>query len=178
MRIYTKTGDDGTTGLYGGGRICKSHLRIQAIGDVDELNAQIGWTRTLGFDKVFDHQLEQVQRVLFVIGADLATPTTWAAQRTGPAAVSQLEKWIDAASAQLEPLKKFILPGGAPTAAALHLARTICRRAERSVVALGVLKPIEQPNPEICVYLNRLSDLLFVWARLENLHAGVEEAVW
>lgn len=175
MRIYTKTGDDGTTGLYGGGRISKADLRIRAIGDVDELNAQIGWARTMVTNEDFDHKLEQLQRELFDIGADLASVDRKKGCRTGEALVARLEIWIDKANKELPPLKKFILPGGSPTAAALHLARTICRRAERSVVALW---NSEDVNPQIPVYLNRLSDLLFVWARLENASAGVEEVVW
>lgn len=175
MRIYTKTGDDGTTGLYGGERISKSHLRIQAIGDVDELNAQIGCVRAMMDDVELSERLERIQRNLFAIGADLATPSARGEQRFGLAASHPLEMWIDKASDQLPPLKQFILPGGAPAAAALHLARTICRRAERSVVALAAA---EEMYREVVIYLNRLSDLLFVWARVENVSTGVEEVVW
>lgn len=175
MRIYTKTGDDGATGLYGGGRISKSHRRIQAVGDVDELNAQIGWVQTMMADDAFNDKLAQLQRDLFAVGADLASVDHEKGCRTGEALAARLEIWIDKASEELPPLKKFILPGGSPAAAALHLARAICRRAERSAVTLGDKEPV---NPQIRIYLNRLSDLLFVWARLENVSAGVEEVAW
>ncbi|HYU89314.1 MAG TPA: cob(I)yrinic acid a,c-diamide adenosyltransferase, partial [Gemmatimonadales bacterium] len=167
MKIYTKTGDGGETGLFGGGRIPKDSLRVAAYGEVDELNAALGLARALEPPEFVDALVQRIQRDLFTIGAELATPDPdklhKALSRTsaaiGESDIAALEDAIDGHQSRLEPLKNFILPGGAPKAAALHLARTVCRRAERAVVALS---RHEQISPAILRYLNRLSDLLFV----------------
>ncbi|MEX2139535.1 MAG: cob(I)yrinic acid a,c-diamide adenosyltransferase [Pirellulales bacterium] len=179
MKIYTKTGDDGTTGLYGGGRVRKDHARVEACGAVDELNAVVGWARAEALPRVIDELLEQIQNELFDLGAELATPQP-AAQ--GLSVVSEreigaLEAAIDRFEAGLAPLKTFILPAGTRAAAALHLGRTVCRRAERRVITLaaGTKEPV---SPQIVVYLNRLSDLLFVLARAANAGAGQEDVEW
>lgn len=176
MKIYTKTGDAGETGLFGGGRVPKDDPRVRAYGDVDETNAAIGFAVSLepaGFEA---DVLQSIQRNLFVVGAELATRDT-AKLRASLAAdhVSVLEQWIDKYEALLPPLKNFILPGGTPKAAAFHLARTTCRRAERSVVALA---RDAQVNPVIIHYLNRLSDLLFMLARGVNHQAGRADITW
>ncbi len=177
MKIYTRTGDEGETGLWGGLRVPKDAPRVQAYGTVDECNAAIGVARAAGVDTDLDALLARVQNDLFVVGADLATPgeASSVIPRIGEEAVQALEQAIDEMEAQLEPLRQFILPGGAPSAAYLHLARTICRRAERWVVALNRSEPV---NPQIAIYLNRLSDLLFVAARRANASAGVPDAPW
>ena len=183
MKIYTKTGDDGETGLFGGGRIPKDSLRVAAYGEVDELNAALGLARALDPPEFADPLLQSIQRDLFTVGAQLATPDPdrlhKALSRSGAAIgesdVAALEEAIDGHESRLEPLKNFILPGGAPKAAALHLARTVCRRAERAVVALA---RAEQISPAILRYLNRLSDLLFVLARAANAHAGRPDVKW
>lgn len=176
MKIYTKTGDAGETGLFGGGRVPKDDPRVQAYGEVDEANAAIGFAAALeptGFESA---ALQTIQRDLFTIGAELATPDAGKVRDALSAdQVSALEQLIDKHQATLEPLKNFILPGGTPKAAALHLARTACRRAERSVVALARAQSI---NPVIIHYLNRLSDLLFVLARAVNKQAGRSDIVW
>ena len=180
VKIYTKTGDSGETGLFGGGRVSKDHPRVAAYGDVDELNATIGVVRSTAPD--FEPTLlEAIQRDLFSIGGHLATPDPDKVQKALARAafdesrVTALEAAIDSATAQLAPLRAFILPGGAPASAALHVARTVCRRAERSVVHLAGQAPV----PELfIVYLNRLSDLLFTLARLANKAAGVEDVTW
>ena len=176
MKIYTKTGDAGDTGLFGGGRVPKDDARVRAYGEVDELNAALGAAVA---DVPADFELaalQTIQRDLFAIGAELATPDQ-AKQRAkvAPNQVEALERLIDAHEATLAPLKNFILPGGTPKAAALHLARTICRRAERAVVSLA---RDQQINPLIIQYLNRLSDLLFVLARVVNKQAGRADIVW
>lgn len=178
-RIYTRTGDDGETGLFGGGRVRKSHRRVTAYGTVDELNAAVGAAvAKLDGGSVAD-RLTLIQGDLFNLGAHLATPADARSRNHLPQLpedrVAELEAWIDEADAGLEPLKSFILPGGSEAGAALHLARTVCRRAERAVVALA---GEEVTDPFITVYLNRLSDLLFVWARLVNHRAGVPETPW
>jgi cob(I)alamin adenosyltransferase len=176
VKIYTKTGDAGETGLFGGGRVPKDDPRVRAYGDVDELNATIGFAAALDPAGFAAAALESVQRDLFTIGAELATPNPAklrAAVTTDQ--VSALEQVIDKHEAGLPPLKNFILPGGTPKAAALHLARTTCRRAERSVVTLS---RDQQINPVIIHYLNRLSDLLFVLARAVNSQAGRSDIVW
>jgi cob(I)alamin adenosyltransferase len=180
MKIYTKTGDTGETGLFGGGRVSKDHPRVMAYGDVDELNATIGVVRATIPD--FEHDLlEAIQRDLFSIGGHLATPDpdkvrkALARAEFDESRVTALETAIDRATALLPPLRSFILPGGSAGAAALHVARTTCRRAERSVVHLASQSPV----PELFViYLNRLSDLLFTFARLANQQAGVEDVTW
>ncbi len=183
MKIYTKTGDGGETGLFGGGRIPKDSLRVAAYGEVDELNAALGLARALEPPEFADALLQRIQRDLFTIGAELATPDPDKLQKAlsrtsaaiGESDIAALEDAIDGHQSRLEPLKNFILPGGAPKAAALHLARTVCRRAERAVVGLS---RHEQISPAILRYLNRLSDLLFVLARAANAHAGRPDVKW
>lgn len=170
-RIYTKTGDDGTTGLVCGPRRSKADARLHAIGEVDEANSVIGLTRT-GAGPQLDALLGRIQNDLFDLGADLATPGEVAgALRVTVAQVERIEAEIDTANAGLAPLTSFILPGGSPAAAWLHLARTVVRRAERAAVALAQLEPVERPA---LLYLNRLSDYLFVLARSENGGGGAE----
>jgi cob(I)alamin adenosyltransferase len=181
LRIYTRTGDEGDTGLFGGGRVPKDHPRVEAYGDVDELNAAIGLARSIELMPRIDEVLAPLQRDLFAIGALLATPDhakmaeQLAKARIDEERIAQLERAIDAAEAELEPLTAFILPGGTPKAAALHVARTVCRRAERRVVRLAA--EVELPGLAV-IYLNRLSDLLFVLARLANTRAGAGEVTW
>lgn len=178
MKLYTKTGDDGTTGLFGGGRVQKASLRVEAYGTVDELNAAIGFARTTKLEPFTDGVLAEVQVDLFTLGAELACVPGKEAKLSmkllEAADAERLERAIDAAEEGLPPLKNFVLPGGSPQAAALHLARTVCRRAERSVLALDDAPP----RREIVVYLNRLSDLLFVLARKANATLGVEDVPW
>ena len=181
MKIYTKTGDAGDTGLFGGGRVPKSHPRVEAYGDVDELNATIGVARATGADAVIDALLLRVQQDLFAIGALLATPDRERMRlhldkaKIDQERIAELERAIDAADTELEPLRAFILPGGSPKAAALHVARTVCRRAERRIVSIA--EEMEIP-PLVVVYLNRLSDVLFTLARLANKRASAEETTW
>jgi cob(I)alamin adenosyltransferase len=181
IKIYTKTGDRGDTALFGGGRVSKDDARVDAYGDVDELNAALGMARSIEMMPRIDEVLLPVQRDLFAIGALLATPDhekmqqQLAKARVDDERIAQLERAIDAGEAELEPLKAFILPGGTPKAAALHVARTVCRRAERRVVHVARTVPIP---PLVVVYLNRLSDLLFVLARVANRRAGAGEVTW
>jgi cob(I)alamin adenosyltransferase len=181
MKIYTKTGDTGDTGLFGGGRVAKNHPRVEAYGDVDELNAMLGVVRAADPMPRVDEVLVPIQRDLFAIGALLATPDRDKMQkhldkaRVDDARVTELERAIDDGDAELEPLKSFIVPGGTPKAAALHVARTVCRRAERRVVELS--SETEIP-PVVIIYLNRLSDLLFTLARVANRRAGAGEVTW
>jgi cob(I)alamin adenosyltransferase len=181
MKIYTKTGDAGDTGLFGGGRVGKDDPRVEAYGAVDELNASVGMARAVELMPRVDEVLVPVQRDLFAIGAILATPEPekmreqLAKARIDESRIAQLEAAIDAGEAELEPLRAFILPGGTPKAAALHVARTVCRRAERRVVTLA--REVELP-PLAVIYLNRLSDLLFVLARVANRRAGAGEVTW
>jgi cob(I)alamin adenosyltransferase len=176
VKIYTRTGDNGETGLWGGLRVPKDAPRVQAYGTVDECNAAIGVARAAGVGAELDALLARVQNDLFVVGADLATPGEAAnIPRIDQEAVQALEQAIDELEARLKPLRQFILPGGSLSAAYLHLARTICRRAERWVVALSHSEPV---NPQVAVYLNRLSDLLFVAARFANANAGVPDVPW
>ena len=179
MRIYTKTGDSGETSLFDKTRVAKSHPRVEAYGDVDELNACLGAARTAGAAGDLDEALEAIQRQLFAVGARLADPSARIATRVEKALVrsedvERLERWIDGFEAELPPLRKFILPGGSACGAWLHFARTVCRRAERRVVGLGegAVEPI------VVVYLNRLSDLLFVMARTASHRQGSPEAEW
>jgi cob(I)alamin adenosyltransferase len=181
-RIYTKTGDAGDTGLMGGGRVSKDHVRVHAYGEVDETNAALGVARTITPADFADELLAAVQRDLFTVGSRLATPEPGRLQdgqrgkmALPPARIAALEAAIDAADAELPPLQAFVLPAGTPKAAALHRARAVCRRAERSAVHLG---HVEEVPPEILVYLNRLSDLLFVLARLANHRAGIPDVTW
>jgi cob(I)alamin adenosyltransferase len=180
QRIYTRTGDSGETGLFGGGRVAKSHPRVEAYGAVDELNALLGTAMVAATEPGVRAGLPRVQADLFAIGAHLATdvPEGRPAPKLPPLPtdrIAALEAWIDEAEAGLPELRTFILPGGAAGGAALHVARTVCRRAERRVVELATAQHVD---PGIVVYLNRLSDLLFVLARLENQHAGVPEQAW
>jgi len=173
-RIYTRHGDDGDTHLGDLSRVRKTHARVCAYGDVDETNSAIGVARAHGLVPEYDRWLGVVQNDLFDVGADLSVPEGPADPgavrlRMSAAQVAALEGWCDTANDINEPLTSFVLPGGTPTAAALHLARTVCRRAERSVVVLG---DQDRVNPEVLRYLNRLSDLLFILARAANLDAG------
>ncbi len=182
MKIYTRTGDDGSTGLFGGPRVAKDNGRIEAYGTVDELNAAIGMIRSAGIDSQIDSQLETIQNELFSIGAELATPNPDQHQMRviGGNHVKQLEQWIDLHEQQLPALKQFILPVGNLATTSTHLARSICRRAERRVITLaGEIDPSESPiSNDLIVYLNRLSDLMFVLARTINHSAGDPEVVW
>ncbi len=182
MRIYTRTGDGGDTALSGGGRVPKDHLRITACGEVDETNAALGAARATEPVALADETLAAVQRDLFAIGGRLATPDPArlrepqrAKLAVDAARITALERAIDEATAELPPLTAFVLPGGAPKAAALHLARAVCRRAERAVVRLGREEAVPA---EVLAYLNRLSDLLFVLARLANRRAGIPDVTW
>jgi len=179
VKIYTKTGDSGETGLFGGTRVAKSDPRVAAYGDVDELNAWLGLVRAEIGDPDLAPMLDQIQRDLFALGARLADPAKKIAARVKKAAVtdediSRLENWIDRLESELAPLRRFILAGGSRAGAALHVSRTICRRAERSMVALGS----DAVEPELLIYVNRLSDLLFVMARAANRRAGAAETEW
>jgi len=181
MKIYTRTGDAGDTALFGGGRVPKSEGRVAAYGDVDELNSALGLARATPPADFFDDELERIQRDLFAIGGHLATPdpervrVALAKADLGASRIGDLERAIDEADANLPPLRAFILPGGSPKAATLHLARTVCRRAERSVV--GLSREAEVP-PLFLAYLNRLSDLLFTLARLANHRDGRQDVTW
>lgn len=177
VKIYTRTGDDGSTGLLGPGRVPKSSPRVEAYGAVDELNAWLGLARTLDAGSL-DSDLSAIQNSLFKVGALLATVGPEPPARIGPvgeAEIAALESLIDRLEAELPPLRNFILPGGTPLAAHLHLARTVCRRAERRVVALR-----EHDTVDLAVvrYLNRLADLLFVMARAANRRGGGAEVEW
>lgn len=179
-RIYTKGGDTGETGLIGGVRVPKDHLRVAAYGDVDELNAVLGVAIAHSHDAASSALLREIQPHLFALGAHLADPRDEIAATKPKAAltidhVSRLERAIDAAEAGMPALTTFLLPGGSPCAAHMHVARAVCRRAERAVVTLSRSTPVD---PTIVVFLNRLSDLLFVLARAENRRAGVGETAW
>jgi cob(I)alamin adenosyltransferase len=181
MKIYTRTGDEGETGLFGGGRVPKDHPRVVAYGDVDELNAAIGVARATEPTSFFDSLFESIQRDLFSIGGQLAAPDPAAVAKALAKAslsahrVNEFERLIDESDQELTPLKAFVLPAGTPKAAALHLARTVCRRAERSVVHLARESEV---HPLFIVYLNRLSDLLFTMSRLANHRAGIKDVTW
>ena len=181
MKIYTRGGDEGETSLFGAGRVRKSHPRVEAMGGVDELNAAIGWALTQLEAGASRARLELLQHDLFTIGAELAAraPEKGRTRPSTPALpegrAAEMEAWMDEATAELPPLRAFVLPGGAASAAALHLARTVCRRAERAVVRLAEQ---EEVPGAVLVYLNRLSDLLFVLARLENHRAGAGDVEW
>lgn len=179
MKIYTRTGDTGSTGLFGGPRVSKDDDRIEAYGTVDELNAAIGMARSAGLDEDIDIQLDTIQHELFSIGAELATPDPdeHDLRIIGETHVAILEGWIDAHEATVEPLKHFILPAGHPGATAMHLARSICRRAERRTVTL-VRRHEVSISEELIIYLNRLSDLLFVLTRVVNQRSGLVEVIW
>ena len=180
LKIYTKTGDRGETSLLGGVRVPKDHVRVAAYGDVDELSAALGTVRSRAGDEGLGRLLAGIQRDLFAIGAQLADPAHRVASRRAKAAVTaahvrRLERAIDVREARLPPLRAFVLPGGTDAAALLHLARAVCRRAERSVVRLAREADVD---PRIVVYLNRLSDLLFVLARAEVRRSGGTEDRW
>jgi cob(I)alamin adenosyltransferase len=181
MKIYTRSGDEGDTGLFGGGRVPKSHVRVEAYGSVDELNATLGVAVAAVADKEIRSKLGRVQQDLFNLGSSLATPgaedgSTKAVTPPLPLSrIQEMEGWIDSSSEETPPLTNFIIPGGSEGAAALHLARTVCRRAERAVVRLA---GEEATDPGVVRYLNRLSDLLFALARLENHRAGVSDLLW
>jgi len=183
MKIYTRTGDAGSTGLFGGPRVAKDDVRIEAYGTVDELNAALGCVRSVGasvgVDAALDAQLEQIQRELFSIGAELATPDPDAhsLRIIQTRHVARLESWIDEHERGLEPLKQFILPGGTHAASILHLARAVCRRAERRVVTLADQEGV-QISDAVIIYLNRLSDYLFVLSREVNSQAGIGDVPW
>jgi cob(I)alamin adenosyltransferase len=181
MKIYTRAGDRGDTSLFGAGRVPKDHPRVAAYGDVDELNSALGLVRATPPNDFFDPLLQTIQRDLFSLGGQLASPDPAAVAKAlakanlSPDRVSELERVIDESEIQLPPLRAFILPAGSSKAAAFHVARTVCRRAERSVVHLAHDSEI----PELfIIYLNRLSDLLFTLARLANHRAGVSDVTW
>jgi cob(I)alamin adenosyltransferase len=178
VKIYTKTGDEGATGLFGGPRVEKDDPRIEAYGTVDELNSLLGWARAVGLPADVDDLIRRIQNELFAVGAELATPdpaahgTHW----TGPTQIAALEQAIDTYEVGLAPLKQFILPGGTPAAAVLHACRTVCRRAERRVVTLSRQEP--KAGGAIVIYLNRLGDLLFVLARAVNQRSNQADVAW
>ncbi|HEX9794198.1 MAG TPA: cob(I)yrinic acid a,c-diamide adenosyltransferase [Planctomycetota bacterium] len=180
MKIYTRTGDAGETGLFGGGRAPKHHPRIGAYGEVDALNAALGWCAVVA-DDVLAGRLRREMAALFALGAHLATPADAAPAararlpRLEAGGVAELEAEIDAMEARLEPLQTFVLPGGCELAARLHVARCACRGAERAVTALASMENVE---PQALVHLNRLSDWLFVAARAANAAAGVADLPW
>jgi cob(I)alamin adenosyltransferase len=179
MKIYTKTGDSGETSLFDKTRVSKADPRVDAYGEVDELNACLGAARAAGVDDEIAGLIEWLQKDLFAVGARLADPSSRIAPRVekaaiGEAAVQRLERAIDRLEETLPPLRRFILPGGSSSGALLHLARTVCRRAERRVIALGA----NAVDPVLVIFLNRLSDLLFVMARAVNHRAGVPETKW
>jgi len=179
VKIYTKTGDSGETSLFDNTRVSKADARVDAYGEVDEVNACLGAARAAGVDDEIAALIESLQKDLFALGARLADPSARIAPRVekaaiGDAAVERLEQAIDRLEETLPPLRMFILPGGSTSGALLHLARTVCRRAERRVIALGAAAV----DPVLIVYLNRLSDLLFVMARAVNHRSGFPETEW
>jgi cob(I)alamin adenosyltransferase len=179
MKIYTKTGDAGETSLFDNSRVSKADPRVDAYGEVDEVNAVLGAALSHGVDDDIAAVLTTVQKDLFAVGARLADPSSRIAERVTKAVVTteqieRLETTIDRLETELPPLRRFILPGGSSAGALLHLARTVCRRAERRVVALGT----DSVEPGVIIYLNRLSDLLFVMARAVNHRAGIPETEW
>ena len=178
MKIYTRTGDTGETSLFGGTRARKDDARVDAYGEIDELNAWLGFVRASRLDSVLDEMLLALQRDLFALGAQLADPADKLAPRVTKAVIDddhivRLEQLIDRLEGELPPLRRFIMAGGTSAGAALHIARTVCRRAERRIVALD--PPID---PILLRYVNRLSDLLFVLARVVNHRGGVTETEW
>lgn len=180
MKIYTRTGDDGQTGLFGGKRVSKDDARIEAYGTIDELNSVIGLVLLEAYNPDICELLKKIQHQLFDIGSDLAAPMEKESSRMGiieikERDVTELENAIDYFDAQLEPLKNFILPRGSGGSVHLHMARTVCRRAERRVITLKRTAVI---NQNIAVFLNRLSDLLFVLARFENKYVNISDTIW
>lgn len=179
MKIYTKTGDEGTTGLFAGPRVSKDDARIEAYGTVDELNAAVGVARSQGQTPEIDQILKAIQNSLFAVGAELATvdPEKHGTHWIDAAEIMQIEQAIDHFESQLSPLTQFILPAGCATSTTLHLARGICRRAERRVVTLGnTAEP--SISGELVIYLNRLGDLLFVLSRAATAAAGLQDEAW
>jgi len=178
-KIYTKTGDKGTTQLLSVGRVPKNHLRLQAYGDIDELNSVIGLARAQGLSPPLDQWLLGIQNTLFVLSSEIAVPKpdeiNMPIPKVTPSDTAELEKMIDELDSSLEPLKTFILPGGSPGAAQLHVARTVCRRAERSLQTLHQSEPL---SADALTYINRLSDLLFTMARYENKKRDVNDTPW
>lgn len=174
MKIYTKRGDGGETDLFGGERVAKASSRVEAYGTVDELNSFVGAAAAASSQTDLIELLQRIQGTLFAVGAWLATPGSMLCS-IGEPEVAELETAIDRLESELEPLRHFVLPGGAPPAAAFQVARSVCRRAERCVVRLDADQPT---GGGVLRYLNRLSDLLFVMARIENRRAGVNEEVW
>jgi cob(I)alamin adenosyltransferase len=179
VKIYTKTGDAGDTSLFDNSRVSKADPRVDAYGEVDEVNACLGAALAAGMSPDIAAVLTSIQKDLFAVGARLADPATRIAERVTKAAVTSqqielLEATIDRLETELPPLRRFILPGGSPAGSFLHLARTVCRRAERRVVGLGP----DAVEPDVIVYLNRLSDLLFVMARVVNHRTGIPETEW
>ncbi len=182
MKIYTRKGDSGDTSLFGGKRVPKDHVRVEAYGSVDELNSALGLALTTLPEELADQRarLNQIQSDCFTVGAILATPKTGEAKpghipELSEARVTELEAWIDDLEAELAPLDTFVLPGGAESAAAFHLARSICRRAERRLVSLAQSEEVE---PVVTKYLNRLSDFLFSVARTANSRLGLDDVPW
>ena len=177
MPLYTGQGDDGRTLLIGGVRVDKDASRVAAYGEVDELNACLGLVRAAGPPEPLPSRLADIQNVLFEVGAHLATPPGSSVNpfTDGQQKVRRLEGWIDEASAGAPPLRNFVLPGGTEAAARLHLARAVCRRAERTMVGLMRAEPVDA---QVLVFLNRLSDLLFAWARQVNHQAGAGDVIW
>jgi cob(I)alamin adenosyltransferase len=179
VKIYTRTGDTGDTALFDGTRVSKADGRVDAYGEIDELNAALGLSRAAGVDEDIDRVLTTTQRELHAVAAKLADPGRRIADRVDKAVLTsrqteRLEELIDQWETELPPLRHFVLAGGAPAGAALHFARTVCRRAERRIIALGSTGV----DPAVLAYVNRLSDALFVLARLVNHRAGVPEAEW
>jgi len=179
MKIYTRTGDSGSTGLFGGPRVSKDDARIEAYGTVDELNAALGIARASGLSEAIDQQLIQIQNELFAMGAELATPDPQGqgTRVLGPFHIHRIEQWIDGHEDLLPPLRSFILPAGNQTACHLHLARGICRRAERRLITLDH-QPGVKVSADLVIYLNRLSDFLFVLSRVVNQESGTVEVEW
>jgi cob(I)alamin adenosyltransferase len=184
MKLYTRTGDDGTTGLFSGARVSKDHPRIEAYGTVDELNAVLGLVlaacdRTHAFERRVHEVVSVLQSRLFDIGADLATPEGAKQQarihRIDDEDVAEAEGWIDEMDAANPPLRSFVMPAGTELAARLHLARTVCRRTERTIISLGSIEPVGEP---LLRYMNRLSDLFFAMARRANHERGIPDAPW
>jgi len=176
VRLYTKTGDRGDTGLIGGRRVPKDHPRVDCYGNLDELNAFLGLALVACNEPTWRQRIQKLQDQLFVLGSELANPDS---KRETPAVtdndIAELESWIDQATAVLPSLTQFILPGGGELACRLHVARTVCRRAERGVVSLARSETVA---PQTVIYLNRLSDLLFAWARLANARDNIADIVW
>lgn len=181
MKIYTRTGDAGQTSLFGGGRVSKDHIRVRAYGSVDELNATFGWAVTQLPNGPIRDRMLLLQHDLFTLGADLATPPPADGRRRPETPdlpterVVEMETWIDEADEELPELRAFILPGGSAAGAALHLARTVCRRAERDVVSLS---EVDEVSPTVLSWLNRCADLLFAFARLANHRHGTPDVEW